>query len=491
MKIPERFWVIKMKKIIIIGGGPAGLSAALELIKEPDTQVTIYEMEDQIGGLSRTLEHEGNKIDIGPHRFFSKSDVVVDLWKKIDSDLLVKDRLTRIYFLNNFFDYPIKLSLKTLLNLGFIRTFKIGTSYIKSSLFPIKNEESLEDFFTNRFGKELYLTFFKDYTEKVWGISCKEIPADWGAQRIKDLSITKTVIHALKSALNVSKAFDKKVETSLTEFFYYPKGGAGTMWNKMAEEFKDKGGEIFTDKKVISIKNNGNKIEEITVKNLKTEELTTEKADYFISSMPVKELINDMKDVPTNVLNVANNLVYRDLIVLGMLFKKFKDEPLLDNWIYLQDRTVKAGRMEIYNNFSTEMLKDENTVWLGLEYFCNKGDEMWNKSDEELLEFGVQELSKMDFFNPEDYIDGTAFRIEKAYPAYFGSFKRFDEIREFTDGYKNLYLIGRNGMHRYNNMDHSILSGFMAAKNIIEGKNDKTEIWSINIDDEYHESKKD
>lgn len=478
-----------MKKVIIMGGGPAGISAALKFAENGGFEVIVFEAENNLGGISKTLEYKGNKIDIGPHRFFSKSDEVVECWKKNDDTLLTKDRCTRIYFLNKFFSYPIKLSAQTLMNLGLIRTLKIGFSYIKSSLLPIKEEKNLEDFFINRFGKELYLTFFKDYTEKVWGISCREIPADWGAQRIKELSIIKTIIHALKSSLNLFKRFDKNVETSLTEFFYYPELGAGEMWEKMAQKATQKGVKFLTGKKIISLKQNGEKIEQIEILDTKTGEITTQSADYFISSIPIKDLIQGMNDVPQNVSEVADNLVYRDLVLLGMLFKKFKKTVLPDNWIYLQDRDIVAGRMEIYNNFSDKMLKDKNTVWLGLEYFCNKDDYMWSDTDENLLEKGKGELVKMNLFNSEDYIDGFVFRLEKAYPAYFGSYDRFDEVKKFTDTLGNLFLVGRNGMHRYNNMDHSMLTGMSAADNIINNIQTKDNIWDINTEDTYHEKK--
>lgn len=481
-----------MKKVVIIGAGPAGLSAAVELSQNPDIEIIIYEAESQIGGLARTLEYKGNKIDIGPHRFFSKSDEIVEFWKKClgykesGEKFLLKDRFTRIYFLNKFFNYPITFDIKTALSLGPIKIFKILISYFKSALFPIKDQKNLEDFFINRFGKELYLTFFKSYTEKVWGIPVNEIPSDWGGQRIKGLSITKMIISAVKSVLKLS---DKNKETSLTDFFYYPEDGAGMMWQKMAEILKDKGGQIYLNKKVVALKNNGNKVVEVSVKDINTGEIIAQKADYVVSSMPVKELINNMNNIPAEISEIANNLVCRDMVLLGLIFKKFKNKPFPDNWIYLHDKNVKAGRMEIYNNFSMKMLEDKNTVSIGLEYFCNQNDETWQKSDEELIKIGIKELSKMKFFNEEDFIAGNVYRIEKAYPAYFGSYNQLDEIVKFTDKFENLFLIGRNGMHRYNNMDHSVMCGLAAARNIMSKKTDKTGIWNINLEDEYHEVK--
>lgn len=481
-----------MKKVIIIGAGPAGLSAAVELSQNPDIELIIYEAESQIGGLARTLEYNRNKIDIGPHRFFSKSDEIVEFWKKClnykenDEKFLLKDRFTRIYFLDKFFNYPINFDIKTALSLGTVRIFKILISYFKSALFPIKDEKNLEDFFINRFGKELYLTFFKSYTEKVWGIPVSEIPSDWGGQRIKGLSITKIAISAVKSILKIS---DKNKETSLTDFFYYPEDGAGMMWNKMGEVIKDNGGKICTNKKVVALKTSESKVVEISIQDANKDEITTEKADYVISSMPVKDLINSMENIPTEISAIANNLVYRDMVLLGLLFKKFKNKPFSDNWIYLHDKNVKAGRIEIYNNFSMKMLEDKNTVSIGLEYFCNQNDETWQKSNEELIKIGVIELSQMKFFNEEDFIAGSVYRIEKAYPAYFGSYSKFDEIVKFTNKFENLFLIGRNGMHRYNNMDHSVMCGLTAARNIMSKKNDKLDIWNINLEDEYHEAK--
>lgn len=471
-----------MKKVIIIGGGPAGLSAAIELLKTPDICVVIYEAEDVIGGLSRTLEFDGNKIDIGPHRFFSKSEQIVDLWKTLGPQLFLEKRYTRIYFSDKFFDYPLKLNINFFLNVGIVRLCKIIFSYFKSVFSPRKNEDNLEDFFINKFGEELYLTFFKDYTEKVWGIPCKQISSEWGSQRVRGISIIKI----LKDNL---KIFKEKNNDELEHYFYYPQLGAGMMWNFLADEIKSKGGKIYTNKKVIAIKNTADKIVGINVKDTTTGEITEETADYIVSSMPVVDLISQMQNVDKKVSDIANNLEYRDIIVVGLVFEKFKKKVFKDHWIYLQDGDVLAGRMEIYNNFSSKMLKDKNKVCVGLEYFCNKNDEIWSKSDEEIIKFAVDELSKINIFYPTDFIEGKVYRIEKAYPKYFGAYDRFDEIKEFVDGFKNLILIGRNGMHRYNNMDHSMMCGITAARNIVDGKTDNNNIWDINLEKNYHESK--
>lgn len=478
-----------MKKVIIIGGGPAGLSAGLELLKDPDIDCTIYEMDSVVGGLSKTLEYKGNKIDIGPHRFFSKVNSVVDYWKKFDENLLIKNRQTRIYYDKKFFDYPVKLNFKTLFNLGPIKLFKIIASYLKSVLFPIKNGTTLEDFYINRFGKELYNIFFKDYTKKVWGVDCSEIPDDWGAQRVKELSLSKTIKNAITSLFGNSNTSRKDFDASLAEHFYYPACGAGMMWNEFAKEIQNSGGKIFTNKEVVSIKMNGNKIDEVFIKDLTSGEITSESADYFISSMPVKNLIMSMNNVPDSISSIANELKYRDLIMLGFLFKKFKNEPIFDHWTYLQEKDIKASRMEIYNNFSIDMLKDKNTIWLGLEYCCNKGDDFWSKDNQEIIDIGLQELLKMGFFEQNDLLDVTVYRFDNVYPAYFGGYSNFNVISKFLDNFDNLFLIGRNGMHKYNNMDHSMLTGIAAAKNIMEGNSSKENIWNINTEKEYYESK--
>ena len=481
------------KTAIIIGAGPAGLTAAYELLNRTNIKPVIYEMTEDIGGISKTINYKGNRIDIGGHRFFSKSNRVMQWWQNIlPSQMLTRTRLSRIFFLRKLFDYPVSLNLNTFLNLGFMRITKIGLSYIKIRFSPIKNEVSLEDFFINRFGKELYLTFFKDYTEKVWGIPCNRIRPEWGRQRIKGLSISKALLHAVKK--------QKNTETSLIGQFMYPKLGPGQMWEQVARIIKEKGGEIYLKHKVIGLKRHDNKIVEAQVKEKTTNELITKTADYFFSTMPVKELIQSLQnDVPREVHHVAHGLIYRDFITAGLLLRKLKiknktkvetiNNIIPDNWIYIQERDVKLGRIQIFNNWSPYMVKDENTVWIGLEYFCNEGDELWNKSDESFAKFAIDELAKIDIIEKEDVLDKVVIRMPKTYPAYFGTYDQFHVIRNFTDKFENLFLIGRNGMHRYNNQDHSMLTAIVAVENIINNIKAKHNIWAVNTEDEYHEEK--
>jgi len=384
------------------------------------------------------------------------------------------------------------LNLNTLSNLGFMRIIKIGLSYIKIRFSPIKNEESLEDFFINRFGKELYLTFFKDYTEKVWGIPCNRISPEWGRQRIKGLSISKALLHAVKK--------QKNTETSLIGQFMYPKFGPGQMWEQVARIIKEKGGEIYLKHKVIGLKHHDNKIVGAVVKEKTTNDLITKTADYFFSTMPVRDLIQSLQnDVPREIRQVAHGLMYRDFITAGLLLRKLKiknetriktiNNIVPDNWIYIQERDVKLGRIQIFNNWSPYMVKDENTVWIGLEYFCNEGDELWNKTDESFAKFAIDELAKIDIIEKEDVLDKVVIRMPKTYPAYFGTYDQFHVIKNFTDKFENLFLIGRNGMHRYNNQDHSMLTAMAAVENIINNIKSKHNIWAVNTEDEYHEDK--
>ncbi|MCF7815160.1 MAG: NAD(P)/FAD-dependent oxidoreductase [Candidatus Cloacimonetes bacterium] len=493
---------------IIIGAGPAGLTAALELIRNTDVKPIILEATNSIGGISKTVNFKGNRIDIGGHRFFSKSDVVMNWWQQIlpiaenekqEEVLLKRNRLSRILFLRKFFNYPISLNIDTIKNLGFKRLFKITFDYLYIRIFPIKKEKNLEDFFINRFGNELYKTFFRDYTEKVWGISCDKIKPEWGAQRIKGLSITSAIKHSLKKMFSKDKSISqKKTETSLIEQFLYPKYGPGQLWEKVAEMITEKGGKIHLNEKVVNIENGKEVIEGVLAE--KAGVLKEYKCDYLISTMPVKDLIYGMiNHIPHEVREIAEKLVYRDFITVGLLLKKMKvknktrfktrNDLIPDNWIYIQEPDVKLGRLQIFNNWSPYMVKDPDTVWVGLEYFCNEGDDLWSKTDEEFAEFAVQEFIKIGMIDEDDVIDKTVIRMPKTYPAYFGSYDQFDVIRNFTDAIPNLFLIGRNGMHRYNNQDHSMLTAMEAVKNIKEEITKKDNIWNVNAEQEYHEEK--
>jgi len=525
----------KMQKqvAIIAGAGPAGLTAASELLDKTDIKPVVFEMTRDIGGISKTVNYKGNRIDIGGHRFFSKSDRVMDWWRekmptqgapskddllyersiplsgdsdapdpeKTDLVMLVRKRLSRIFFLKSFFDYPISLNLNTIKNLGLVRLMSIGFSYLKARLFPIKEEKSLEDFLINRFGRTLYLLFFKDYTEKVWGVPCDKIKPEWGAQRIKGLSITKAVLHAIKSVFKRDDSLGQKdTETSLIGQFFYPKLGPGQLWELVAEDVQTRGGEIHLGCEIIGLELDDGEVQSVRIKHHDTGEESTLSCDYFFSTMPVKQLIGSIADgVPDSVGRVAEGLVYRDFITVGLLVKRFaikndapihpKQSILPDNWIYIQEREVKIGRLQVFNNWSPYMVADEDTVWLGLEYFCNEGDSLWGMEDNEFIEFAIGELDQIKVIDKSDVLDATLIRMPKAYPAYFGSYDDFDHVREYTDSIENLFLIGRNGMHRYNNSDHSMLTAMTAVDNIVAGITSKDNIWATNTEQDYHEKK--
>jgi len=518
------------KKAIIIGAGPAGLTAAYELLKRTDIVPIILEKSGEIGGISRTTNYKGNRMDMGPHRFFSKSDRVMDWWLKMmplegtadkdvtisyqnktreinaenaapkdpDKVMLVIQRLTRIYFLRKFFAYPIQLTLDTLKTLGLIRTIKIMFSFLWIRLFPRKPEKSLEDFIINKFGRQLYLLFFKDYTEKVWGIAPSEISAEWGAQRIKGVSLSKAIASALKSLRAKRKGgiSQKDTETSLIEQFLYPKYGPGSLWEEVARQVQEMGGKIFLHQDVQRIYMHEEKIQSVNTVNSQTGQTGAWEGDYFFSTMPVQELIAGMgSEVPRDVQEVAAGLQYRDFINVGILLKQLstkegKKLELKDNWIYIQERDVKVGRLMIYNNWGGGMIKDPHTTWIGMEYFCNKTDAFWGESDDSIQRTAIHELEKMDLARAEDVLDSTVRRMEKTYPAYFGTYEQFDKIRAYTDRCDNLFLVGRNGMHKYNNADHSMLCAMVAVDNIEVGITAKDNLWSINTEQEYHEEKK-
>ncbi len=514
------------EKAIIIGAGPAGLTAAYQLLKLTNIKPIIIEESEFIGGISRTAKYNGNRMDIGGHRFFSKNKQVNDIWTELmpiqgqpskddkmlgiekplanggpnpeDTDrvMLVRNRVSRIFYLRNFFDYPISIKPATFINMGFVRTMKAGFGYIGSNIKK-REEKSLEDFYINRFGKPLYEMFFEDYTEKLWGIHPSNISPEWGAQRVKELSLSKAIKEMIAKAVNKNY---KSNETSLIEQFMYPKKGPGQLWETMADEIQKMGGEIRFNSKVVSVYADGDCISEVGVQD-KDGNVERVAGDLFFSTMPIKDLVNAMGDiVPSEVKEIATTLPYRDFITVGLLLKKLKIKNktniktvgniVPDCWIYIQERDVKIGRLQIFNNWSPYMVKNnEETVWVGLEYFCNEGDKMWNMSSEEFIKFAIDELSKIDVIDKEDVIDSTHIRVKKAYPAYFGSYAHFSKVRDYLDSYENLYCLGRNGQHRYNNMDHSMLTAIEAVNLINSGEKDKSVIWNVNTEEEYHESK--
>ncbi len=512
------------KKVVIIGAGPAGLTMAYTLLKKSkDYDVIIVEEDKLVGGISKTISyHDGYKMDLGGHRFFSKNKEINKLWQEIlpiqakesyedkilnidkhlpkkgpdpeknDKVLLIRNRVSRIYYDKSFYDYPITIKLQVFRQLGLRTTLSCGFSYLKS-IFVKKEENNLENFYINRFGKKLYSIFFEGYTEKLWGRSPKEIDSSWGRQRVKGLSIIEIIKDYFRRVLKID---NKEKETSLIESFYYPKFGPGQMWEEMAKKINKMGGNILLNSKVIKINKNKNMIQSIIIKsNDKTEVI---EGDYFVSSMPIKDLIESLNNVPKGIKDIALNLPYRDFITVGLVLKQFNlrnntklktlHDITPDCWIYVQGKEQKLGRIQIFNNWSPYLVKNDNYISLGLEYFCNEGDDFWNKSNEELFRYATQELISMDIINTrDDVIDFHVVKVKKAYPAYFDSYKDFSLVREYLNGITNLYCIGRNGQHRYNNMDHSMETGIKAAQIIIDKEKDKSVIWNVNTEQVYHE----
>ena len=535
------------QSVVIIGGGPAGLTAAWELIKDGGADkydVTVLEGTREFGGISRTVKHNGNRMDIGGHRFFSKDERIMDWWKNTlplqgapsyddkklnrehdmepggpdpeveDKVMLKRHRVSRIYWNKHFLDYPISLSAGTLKAMGFKLTMVAGFSYLKSMVHKLP-EDNLENFYINRFGRKLYSMFFEGYTEKLWGRHPSEISADWGAQRVKGLSIMGVLKNAFQKLLP-KKRDNSEVETSLIEEFWYPKYGPGQLWETVESNCENAGVKVVTDAKVIEVRQQNGHISSV-VTEAADGTRTEWNADQFISSMPVKDLVEAIdaagvdteaaatgsKAAPEAVTEVAEGLPYRDFVTVGLLVNHLKlenttDIPTLGNppivpdcWIYVQDPGYKVGRIQVFNNWSPYLVKNvDDTVWIGLEYFCEEGDTFWNMSEEDAVKFAISELMRMGVIEkPEDVLDSHRERVKKAYPAYFDTYDRIDEVIDYLDGFGNLYCVGRNGQHRYNNMDHSMATAIEAVDNIKSGKATKENVWSVNTDQSYHEEK--
>ena len=522
--------VKKREKIaVIIGAGPAGLTAAYELLQRTDIKPILLEADDCVGGLSRTVLYNGNRMDIGGHRFFSKNDRVAQWWNNImpmqsapardeiligegmcdlsaasldpernDRVMLRRRRVSRIFFNRCFFDYPIALKFSTFRNLGLWRTMSAFLGYLRAKVSP-RCERTLEDFYINRFGKTLYSLFFETYTKKVWGKHPSEIGADWGSQRVKGLSITGIIKNAIRRLFSRVDISQKGVETSLIENFLYPKYGPGQLWEIVAREITAGKGELQLNSRVVRVNIEGNRAVSVDVL-LHDGSQKKLQCDYLFSTMPLAQLVPSLQGIviPEAVADVARGLPFRDFITVGLLLNsvKIKNETKLrsfanrppDTWIYVQERDVKVGRIQIFNNWSPYMVADyENTLFIGLEYFCTEGDELWQMSDELLTSMAVEELVKMDIIERSAMLDSVCVRMKKAYPAYFGTYNRLDEVRRFIDSIDNIYCLGRNGQHRYNNMDHSMLTAMVAVDNIVNNVSDKGNIWSVNTESDYHE----
>lgn len=522
----------KDKKIALVAGaGPAGLTAAYELLKKSDIQPVVVEATNVIGGISQTVKYKGNRMDIGGHRFFSKSSTIMEWWNNVmpiqgknskddillgnnskpmqnggpdpetsDRVMLYRDRVSRIFFLRKFFDYPISLKISTFANMGLWRTIKSGVGYIYSQLFKLE-ENSLENFYINRFGRPLYNLFFEGYTEKVWGIHPSKLGADWGSQRVKGLSVYAILKDAITKPFMKDDIEQKKVETSLIEQFIYPKLGPGQLWEIVADDIDQMGGEIKMQHEVVRINVENNKVTSVECRlaDGSTENIP---CDHLLSTMPIKDLVAAISgiEIPEEVKQIASELPYRDFITVGLLLDrmKIKNETKIktyagrvpDTWIYIQERDVKVGRLQVFNNWSPYLVEDyENKMFIGLEYFCNEGDELWRMDDDSFIKMAIDELVKIDIIEPDAVLDATRVKIKKAYPAYFGSYYSLDKVRKFLDTIENLYCLGRNGQHRYNNMDHSMMTAMVAVDNITTGNSDKSAIWSVNTENEYHEEK--
>lgn len=463
---------MKNNQVVVIGAGPAGLTAAYHLVKNGIKPI-VLEQSDKVGGISRTEKYKGYHFDIGGHRFFTKVQEVQDLWYEVlEDDFIKTPRMSRIYYQGKFFQYPLS-AFDTLQKLGISESFMIIWSYLQAKRQPLPVEDNLEQWVTNRFGERLYKTFFKTYTEKVWGIPCNQIQAEWAAQRIKGLSVKTAVLNAL---------IGKNDTKTLIKEFDYPRLGPGMMWERFTEKIEAAGGEVHMNTKVLGMERKGQRITKVIAE--RDGNLVQYEADNFISSMPLNKLVQKMDPaLPSHVVEAANGLKYRDFLIVSLII----DAPDLfpDNWIYIHSPEVKVGRIQNFKNWSAQMVPDASKTCLGMEYFSNVGDSLWSKTDEELIELAKEELAALGLAKGAVVEDGTVIRQPKAYPVYDRDYRQhLDVIQDYVQNFENLQTTGRNGMHRYNNQDHSMLTALLAAKNLLGGKHD---LWNVNVERSYHE----
>ena len=473
--------------VAIIGAGPAGLTAAYLLTKAGHSVIVIEKDQVYVGGISRTVQHAGFRFDIGGHRFFSKSREVVDLWNEIlPDDFIQRPRMSRIFYDGKFYSYPLR-GFEALRNLGIWRSTCCMASYAKTRLFPRKDVKSFEDWTINQFGEQLFSIFFKTYTEKVWGMACDEISADWAAQRIKGLSLGSAVLDGLKRSLGINRRPNDGMGTkTLLETFRYPRRGPGMMWEAARDFVTAKGNRVLMNHALQQLSFDDQLQRWRVAATTGEGKSVIIKATHVISSAPIRELTSRIHPLPKAALN-ALKLRYRDFLTVALMIRSKDIFP--DNWIYIHDSKVKVGRIQNYRSWSPEMVPDPSLACVGLEYFCFEGDGLWASSDEDLVELAKKEMQALGLCNPDDVEGGAVVRQEKAYPGYYDHYRdNVEAIRdELETAYPTLHLVGRNGMHRYNNQDHAMMTAMLTVRNIQAGRR-AYDIWAVNEDAEYHEA---
>jgi protoporphyrinogen oxidase len=476
----------RLNQAVIVGAGPAGLTAAYELSKQGRRVVVLEADPRYVGGLSRTVEYRGYRFDIGGHRFFSKSREVEDLWSEIlGADMLERTRSSKIFYGGQFYSYPLK-PLEALSQLGAMESALCVLSFLQARLNPVSDPKSFEDWVSNEFGERMFRIFFKTYTEKVWGMSCKQISADWAAQRIKGLTLSG----AIKNALLPTPVQENRARTvkTLISGFRYPRLGPGMMWEACAEKVRALGGEVRLGHSVVACRFDAERCSWTVTARMADGTSENFRGEHLISSMPLRQLVGQIfPPMPEAAARSANSLRYRDFLTVGLILHERNRFP--DNWIYVHDPTVKMGRVQNYKSWSPEMVPDPRFCSYGLEYFCFEGDGLWTTSDADLLSLGARELEKIGLASAADVVDGCVIRQAKAYPVYDDEYRQHVDVvrRALAAHCRNLHLVGRNGLHKYNNQDHAMMTALLSARNILAGEN-KFDVWSVNEDAEYHET---